>query len=176
MRLVRRHERVLLMGRRDREPESMLVHTPARAGRMPGGSEDDRAVHFSVVEAALRSPAFGQESWRLVVNRPDRSVYGVAPGVYPDIVALDGSDAGVAWILEVATPATIVDEGAWERWSAIAATGLSFILAVPYGAGSMTEKAADMLDTRPGLIYEYGMSSGGVFFSLPGSRRLEPFI
>ncbi len=126
-------------------------------------------LRTNVVEGALGSPTFRQPRWRLVVNYPGRCVYGVAPGIYPDIVALDGSDAGVAWVLEVATPSSLVDECAWDRWSQIAGTGISFILAVPFGSGKVTERAACMLDVRAGLVYEYGVTPSGVFFSLPKS-------
>lgn len=136
------------------------------------GGYVEMATKVSVVAAVMASRVFRQEGWRLVVNAGGRSIYGVAPGLYPDVVALDGSDAGVAWVLEVATPSSIVDETAWERWAHIAATGLSFILAVPFGAGTMTERAAEMLDVRAGLVYEYGVTLDRVFFTLP-TRRPE---
>jgi len=155
------------MGRRLREDPDLAELVGHEEHQPAGPRLSDVKLHSSVVDGALGSPTFRQQSWRLVVNHPGRFVFGVAPGIYPDIVALDSSDAGVAWVLEVATPASLVDEAAWDRWSQIAGTGLSFILAVPFGSGHLTEKAAHMLDVRAGLVYEYGVTPSGVFFSLP---------
>ena len=152
------------MARRDRGPLTMA--SGEREAGVRDRSLQEMATHESVIAAVLSSRCFVQEGWRLVVNRKGRSIFGVAPGLYPDVVALDGSDAGVAWVLEVATPSTIIDEGAWERWAQIAATGISFILAVPFGAGRMTERAAEMLDVKAGLVYEYGVTPDRVFFTL----------
>jgi hypothetical protein len=156
------------MARRDREFLDLFPGEPAAAGGdFDHDGSSELATHESVVMAVLRSRGFSQEHWRLVVNGRGRSIFGIAHGLYPDVVALDGSDSGVAWALEVATPSAIVDEGSWERWGRIAATGISFILTVPFGAGVMTERAAELLDVRAGLVYEYGVTPDRVFFSLP---------
>jgi hypothetical protein len=162
------------MARRDRELAEMAKEMPETGSPRAEDREADHAIRDSVVSGVLGSSMFRQEDWRLVVNGPDRTIFGVAPGLYPDIVALDGSDAGVAWILEIATPASIVEESAWERWGQMAGTGLSFILAVPFGTGHMTEKAADMLDVRAGLIYEYGVTPDCVIFNLPRQNHGIP--
>lgn len=161
------------MARGDRDPDGEASHMmqPQADGMTPGREIAlERLTKESVVKAVTSSRAFRQESWRLVVNGRGRSVFGLAPGLYPDVVALDGSDSGVAWALEVATPSTIVDEASWERWGQIAAMGVSFILAVPFGAGHMTERAAEMLEVRAGLIYEYGVTMDRVYFTLPAPR------
>ncbi len=126
---------------------------------------DERSLRERVaVEAAYQ---FGSYRWRLVRNSERHRIYGVDVGVYPDLVALDASDSGVAWILEVATPTSITEDAAWSRWRRAAETGVPFILAVPTGCGRMAEELAAMLDLRLGLVYEYRLNLGGVEFSAP---------
>jgi hypothetical protein len=136
---------------------------PSEADR--GQVENDRLTRSIVTRAATESEIFLCPSWRLVLNAPGRPIFAVAPGLYPDLVALDGSDAGVAWILEVAGPVAITDGRAWERWSQIAASGYPLILAVPQGSGTLAEKAAGTLGIDVGLLYQYGLTSEGVLFT-----------
>jgi len=155
MRLLRRDERVLLM--------RAAPGTPMMVGYGPFAMQES-VVRESVASAAAVSDEFRNPSWRLVVNTRERSIFAVAPGLYPDLVALDGSDPGVAWVMEVASPLTLADEKVWERWAQIATTGLSFILAVPYGSRRLARKVADTLDLNVGLIYEYGLAPDRVIF------------
>ena len=117
-----------------------------------------------VEEAAGR---FACPLWRLVHNSPACRVFGVGHGLYPDLVALDGSDVGTAWVLEAATPSTVGDETSWERWHQIASTGLTLILAVPPGSGRVVERLAAMIGMKVGLVYEYALTEEGVAFNLP---------
>ena len=135
----------------------------------PGNvSEYERSLHGRIVDEAVAQ--FRDDTWRLVVNAGRNKLYGVAPGVYPDIVALDGTDTGVAWVLEVATPATITDEMSWERWRRTAGTRLPCILAVPSGAGRVAQRVSELLSISFGLIYEYSLTLKGVAFALPHPR------
>jgi hypothetical protein len=128
---------------------------------------EDRSIRTAVIQEAAVSTFFQGPSWRVLVNSSERPIYGVATGLYPDVVALDGSDAGVAWIMEVASPSKIADERSWERWEQMAATGHAFILAVPFGCGRLTERVAETLGVRVGLVYQYVLTPEGVVFCLP---------
>jgi hypothetical protein len=129
---------------------------------------DPAALHAKVFEAAIEE--FGCGPWRLVANGPGRLVYGVGPDLYPDLVALDGSDAGVAWVMEIAAAAAVTDERAWVRWERITATGLPTILAVPFGSGRPVERVAALLGVPLGLVYEYAAGIEGVRFFAPAGR------
>src|SRR5262249_32985932 len=110
--LLRRDERLLLtrsLG--EIAMDSMIARGATR--REPDLPADERAVHDAVLREAARQ--FQTAAWRLVANARDRSIYGVAEGLYPDLVALDGTDAGVAWILEIETPTTLASDAAWLR-------------------------------------------------------------
>lgn len=134
-------------------------------GKMAGA--EDRSIRTAVIQEAAVSTFFQGPSWRVLVNSSEKPIYGVATGLYPDVVALDGSDAGVAWIMEVASPSKIADERSWERWEQMAATGHAFILAVPFGCGRLTERVAETLGVRVGLVYQYVLTPEGVVFCLP---------
>jgi len=125
---------------------------------------DEDVVRAAVARAAAEAHEFKNPSWRFVVNTEERSIYAVAPGLYPDLVALDGSEMGTAWVMEVATPTTIIDEATWDRWAQISLSGLSFILAVPFGCGNVATKVAGTLGIRVGMLYEYGLGPAGVEF------------
>jgi hypothetical protein len=128
---------------------------------------EERAIRQQVVREVSESHLFRSHAWHLVRNSAQRPIYAVGTGLYPDIVALDGSDAGVAWVLEVASPAAIADERSWERWEQIVATGHAFILVVPFGCGRLTERVAETLNVGVGLVYQYGFAPQGVFFCTP---------
>ena len=115
-----------------------------------------------VAEAAAE---FGRGPWRLVSNGC-RKIYGLSPGIYPAIVALDGTDTSVAWFLEVATPAMLDDEAAWESWARATGTGLPAILAVPSGRGRIAQQIAGILGVSFGLIYEYSLTLAGIRFDV----------
>ncbi len=132
---------------------------------------DEDVIRGAVARAAAEAHEFRYPSWRFVVNTEERSIYGVAPGLYPDLVALDGSEMGTAWVMEVATPSTIIEETTWDRWAQISLSGLSFILAVPYGCGNLATKVAQTLGIRVGMLYEYGLGPSGVIF--PAAETLS---
>jgi len=125
---------------------------------------DERALHDLVLESA--ASAFRSPRWSLVRNTPERATFGVAPGLYPDLVALDASGESVAWIFEVGTPESVADDDEWQRWRRLAETGLPFVVAVPSECGRMAEDLARMLEFRFGLIYEFALTQDGV--------RMEP--
>src|SRR6266581_3042310 len=104
-------------------------------GKEPELPGDERSLHDGAVNAAARQ--FGSAPWRMVVNAGGRTIYGVAEGLYTDLVALDGTDTGVAWILEVETPTTLASDAAWLRLRRAAETGHHFILMVPSGYGEI---------------------------------------
>jgi len=165
MRLLRRDERVLLM-------RAAAGAVPVLPFRPQSGEE--HAIRVSVASAAAMAGEFRNPSWRLVVNSRERAIFAVAPGIYPDLVALDGSEAGVAWVMEVASPMTLADGAAWERWTQLAATGLSFILTVPYGCRRLAREISDSLGLKVGLIYEYGITPEGVIFPAKHEIRRHP--
>lgn len=144
-----------------------LIFSGTRRSLSGATPKEERAIRGQVTERVYDSQLFQSPEWTLVRNSPQRPIYAVGTGLYPDIVALDGSDAGVAWVLEVAGPAAIADERAWERWEQITATGHAFILVVPFGCGRLTERVAETLRVDVGLVYQYGFAQEGVFFCTP---------
>lgn len=165
MRLVRRHERVLLIFGGELTMSMLVGGIRGLHGRTT--ATDERSIRSAAVREAAVSTLFQSPSWRVLVNSPEKPVYAVATGLYPDLVALDGSDAGVAWVMEVAGPSGIAEESAWERWEQMTATGHAVILAVPFGCGRLTEKVAETLGVRVGLVYQYALTPDGVVFCLP---------
>lgn len=140
-----------------------------RTSRERERAEAEEILRESVVgEAAVR---FACPHWEIVANAGGRRVYGVGSGLYPDLVALDGTDVGVSWILDVGTPTTVGDEGIWEHWRQLTTTGLPLILAVPRGTGRVADRVAAMLGMVRCLVYEYGLTPEGVEFSLPRSEE-----
>ena len=135
-------------------------------GKEPDLPGDERALHDGAVLAAARQ--FGSAPWRVVVNGKGRTIYGVAEGLYPDLVALDGTDTGVAWVLEVETPTNLASDAAWLRLRRAAETGHHFILLVPAGYGEITERLAVRLGFTFGFVYEYSFAGGE--FALAAAR------
>jgi len=136
--------------------DPMIARTTA--GREPELVEDERRLHDAVAKEAAR--LFATPAWRIVPNGGDRKTYGVAEGLYTDLVALDGTDTAVAWILEVETPATLASDAAWLRLRRAAETGHHFILMVPSGYGEATERLAVRLGFTFGIVYEYSLAAG----------------
>jgi hypothetical protein len=136
--------------------DPMIARTTA--GREPDLVEDERRLHDAVAREAAR--LFAAAPWRIVVNDDARRTYGVAEGLYTDLVALDGTDTAVAWILEVETPATLASDAAWLRLRRAAETGHHFVLMVPSGYGEATERLAVRLGFAFGIVYEYSLSTG----------------
>src|SRR5262245_52984193 len=134
-------------------------------GRMAARvTENEKTLYERVVADAAES--FGNGPWRVVING-ERMVYGIAPGIYPALVALDGTESSVAWVMEIVTPSMMGDEASWDRWARTAAAGVPTILAVPPKAGRDAEKVAALLGINIGLVYEYGLTLDGVTFQLP---------
>jgi len=143
--------------------DPMIARTGA--GREPDLSEEERRLHDEAVAAARRQ--FGAEAWKIVVNGAGRKIYGVAEGLYTDLVALDGTDTGVAWILEVETPTSLASDAAWLRLRRAYETGHHFILLVPSGYGEITERLAVRLGFTFGFVYEYCLAAGEVAIDAP---------
>lgn len=143
--------------------DPMIARTSV--GREPELSPDERRLHDAVVREAARQ--FAAPAWRLVQNGAVRKTYGVAEGLYTDVVALDGTDTVVAWILEVETPATLASDAAWLRLRRAAETGHPFILMVPSGFAEATERLAVRLGFTFGFVYEYGFAAGSISIDAP---------
>lgn len=138
--------------------------TRPRAARNGSGDGSDKAIRERIAAEAVDQFT---APWTLVRNRPGHELFGLGPGLYPDVVALDGSDTGTAWALEVATPTSLADEEAWDRWRRLAETGAPIILAVPGGCGEIAERVSVLLGIRFGLVYEYEVTPMGVLFEVP---------
>jgi hypothetical protein len=143
--------------------DPMIARTSV--GREPEMQQDERRLHDAVVREAARQ--FAAAPWRLVTNDPVKRIYGVAEGLYPDLVALDGTDTGVAWILEVETPTTLAADASWLRLRRAAETGHHFILMVPSGYAEVTERLAVRLGFTFGFVYEYALASGDLSIETP---------
>lgn len=134
--------------------------------------EGERTLHERIVAEAAE--AFGNGPWQVVTNGSDRKIFGIAPGIYPALVALDGTETSVAWVMEVVMPSMMGDEASWDRWARTAAAGVPTILAVPPKAGRDAEKVAALLGINIGLVYEYGLTLDGVTFQLPRQPAARP--
>ena len=143
--------------------DPMIARTAV--GKEPDLPGDERAFHDGAVLAAARQ--FVTAPWQIVVNGKGRTIYGVAEGLYTDLVALDGTDTSVAWILEVETPTTLASDAAWLRLRRAAETGHHFILLVPSGYGEITERLAVRLGFTFGFVYEYCLAGGEFALAAP---------
>jgi len=163
--LLRRDQRLLLTRGKgeDEAMDPMIARTAV--GREPEIPGDERHLHDAVLREAARQ--FQAGAWTLVSNTRDRKIYGIAEGLYTDLVALDGTDTAVAWILEVETPTSLASDAAWLRLRRAAETRHPFVLMVPSEYALVTERLAVRLGFAFGFVYEYSIAGDRVTIEIP---------